>query len=181
MPRALLCLLACATLTLASACDGAGEHYAGSEDYGARPYEAQNGMQQQGQLQNDYCSVRTFHNDAVPFRGFATHDQNGPVIFIRSDGMQNPDLFRFILAHECGHHAHQNVSTPPVSAEDNARRELDADCWAATTMSQRGDAAAINAALEDVAASGYDGRGPTPQARYAAIQQCAGQPTTPGK
>ncbi len=163
---------------LVSACSPDGGENAG-QDLSAQNYGA--GQSQQDQLQNTYCAVRTFHNDAVPFRGFATHDQNGPIIFIRSDGMQNPDLYRFILAHECGHHAHQNVSSPPVSAEDNARRELDADCWAATLMAQQGDYAAINAALQDVTASPYYGQGPAPQSRYATIQQCAGQLQTPGK
>lgn len=171
-------VLSVMTLAFASGCSPDAEQNA-SQDFSSQNYGA--GPGQQGQLQNAYCTVRTFHNDAVPFRGFATHDQNGPIIFIRSDGMQNADLYRFILAHECGHHAHQNVSSPPVSAEDNARRELDADCWAATLMAQQGDTAAINAALQDVQASPYYGQGPTPQSRYATIQQCAGQPRTSGK
>ncbi len=166
---------AAAFVFVACAPEGADTDY-GQPNHGAGP-----GVQQAGQLQNAYCSVRTYHNDAVPFRGFATHDQQGPVIFIRSDGMQNPDLYRFILAHECGHHAHQNVSTPPASAEDNARRELDADCWAAGLMAQQGDFAAINAALQDITASPYYGQGPTPQSRYATVQQCASPNQTIGK
>lgn len=119
-------------------------------------------------LQNQYCQVPTFRNDSVPFRGFAMVGPNGPVIYIRADGMTDQHLYRFILAHECGHHAANNVQTAPRSQEESNQRELEADCWAARTMAAQLDAMALQAAFNDAATQGAFG-----QQRNAMIQQCA--------
>lgn len=120
------------------------------------------------QLQNPYCSVPTFQNDTVPFRGFAMIGPNGPVIYIRRDGMVDQHLYRFILAHECGHHAANNVHTAPRSQEESNQRELEADCWAARTMAAQLDAMALQAAFNDANTQGAFG-----QQRNAMIHQCA--------
>jgi len=119
-------------------------------------------------LQNPYCAIPTFRNETVPYRGFAMVGPNGPVIYVRSDGMQDQNLYRFILAHECGHHAHRHVESWPESAEANAQRELQADCWGAQTIAGQLDAMALQAAFSDART-----QGPFGQQRIAMIQQCA--------
>ncbi len=119
-------------------------------------------------LQNPYCAVPTYRNDTVPYRGFAMIGPNGPVIYVRGDGMTDPNLYRFILAHECGHHAHRHVESWPESAEANAQRELEADCWGAQVIAQQLDSAALMAAFNDA-----NTQGPFGQQRNATIQRCA--------
>lgn len=120
------------------------------------------------QLQNPYCAIPTYRNDTVPYRGFAMNGPNGPVIYIRGDGMQDQNLYRFILAHECGHHAHRHPDSWPESAEANAQRELQADCWGAQTIAGQLDSMALQAAFLDAQT-----QGPFGQQRISMIQQCA--------
>lgn len=119
-------------------------------------------------LQNPYCTIPTYRNESVPYRGFAMIGPNGPVIYIRSDGMQDQNLYRFILAHECGHHANRHPESWPESAEANAQRELQADCWGAQTIAGQLDSMALQAAFNDAQT-----QGPFGQQRIAMIQQCA--------
>lgn len=119
-------------------------------------------------LQNPYCMISTYHNESVPYRGFAMIGPDGPVIYVRSDGMQDQNLYRFILAHECGHHAHRHVESWPESAQANAQRELQADCWGAQTIASQFDSMALQAAFSDAQT-----QGPFGQQRIAMIQQCA--------
>jgi len=120
------------------------------------------------QLQNPYCAIPTYQNETVPYRGFAMNGPNGAVIYIRSDGMQDQNLYRFILAHECGHHAHRHPDSWPESAEANAQRELDADCWGAQMIAGQLDSMALQAAFLDAQT-----QGPFGQQRIATIQRCA--------
>ncbi|HRE44389.1 MAG TPA: hypothetical protein PKY87_10515 [Terricaulis sp.] len=137
----------------------------GQQPFGQMPDFAQHQGQQ---LQNPYCSVPTYQNNSVPYRGFAMIGPNGPVIYIRQDGMSDQNLYRFILAHECGHHAEGHVNSQPRSQEENNQRELAADCWAARTIAGQLDSMALQAAFNDA-----NTQGPFGQQRNAMIQQCA--------
>lgn len=159
------------------ACDGA-QTIGGQDPYGQQPPgpygqhpfgQAPDFAQHQGHLlQNPYCSVPTYQNNAVPFRGFAMIGPEGPVIYIRQDGMTDQNLYRFILAHECGHHAAGHVNSHPRSQEESNQRELEADCWAARTIGGQMDSMALQAAFNDAST-----QGPFGQQRHAMIYQCA--------
>lgn len=129
-------------------------------------------------LPNPYCGVPTFANDAIPARGFSTLMPTpagpSPIIFMMTSAfVGQPDLFRFALAHECGHHMLGHIvfnATNPMAPWMTSIQEYQADCWAARALMAHGDQAGVWAAINDAIA------GPSPNLpmRVPNIHQCAG-------
>jgi hypothetical protein len=115
------------------------------------------------------------------FFGLATIDAAGPVIYYEP-GLA-PDLFRFVRAHEYGHHRRghvgafiQNAGNPYAMPWINFHAELDADCYAASVLRRQNDIAAIQAGMQAyqrlLFPHSFPGM-PGSQQRLANIQACA--------
>lgn len=119
------------------------------------------------------------------FAGFATLYNGHPVIFFdivwinRLGGTDSPE-FRFLRAHEYGHHrrhhAMQQMQAPPVMLGLlGYQSEIDADCWAVRTLRKFGDDEAVQAAFrlyaQTVPPQDSQGR-PGATKRHAEMQRC---------
>lgn len=92
------------------------------------------------------------------FAGLATLFNGWPVIlydpaWIGAVGGINSPAFRFLRAHEYGHHRLGHVvaqiSTPPMLLPSlGYQSELGADCWAVRTLAAQRDLEAVNAAFD---------------------------------
>jgi hypothetical protein len=86
-------------------------------------------------------SVTYTFNPNAPNSGFATVSNNMPVIFLRPADFQSfsPPVARFLLAHECGHHAlGQVLAAFYYHVRLGPREELAADCFAANRLRSLG-------------------------------------------
>ncbi len=117
----------------------------------------------------------------------ATYDRRGPLILYDSRTMRRlfrtfgDAAFRFIRAHEYGHHRRGHLRG--VGAADPGygdwlvnSTELDADCWAARTLRQNRDFQALNAGIEIISrampAHSFPGAPGAPE-RIANIRRCS--------
>ncbi len=118
----------------------------------------------------------------------ATHDRRGPLILYDSRIMRNlfrrfgDAAFRFIRAHEYGHHRRGHLhgvgaGDPSYGAWLVNATELDADCWAAGTLRRNRDFEALTAGLEVIRrampAHSFPGA-PGARERIANIRNCSG-------
>lgn len=128
------------------------------------------------------------------FAGFSTVAPTiGPVIYydsvwIRRLGGIRSAGFRFLRAHEYGHHRLRHVlkqfTTPPAALPSLAlETELEADCWATKALTSAGDDEAVRAGIDLYRrvlpnGTGPDGR-PGSGARIREIQRCQAKDSTP--
>ncbi len=116
--------------------------------------------------------------DGIPKSGLATISGNQPIIFLKPADFQqfSPAHRKFLVAHECGHHAlGQVIGTAFFNAPIGPREELAADCFAANSLLESGDLSAGD--LEEVLSfirtlPGDAANVPGPQ-RVAAIRECS--------
>ena len=119
----------------------------------------------------------------TPQDAVATRDQFGrPVIYVDPGVMANWTMSRvFAIAHECGHHMRGHV-TPQGMWWRNTQfwatraQELDADCWAASTLASQGYYwGDLERAAYEFAARGPFMEGPYPsgQERAQVVVRCA--------
>lgn len=121
------------------------------------------------------------------FAGFATFYNGMPIILYSSNwlqwmgGLGSPG-FRFIRAHEYGHHRRQHAaaqmnSLPMVLPMLGYQQELDADCWAVSALRSLGDQQGISAGFalyrQVLTPNAANGR-PGWVQRHSTMQSCLG-------
>lgn len=146
---------------LAGPSEGTTRHFAGyppirvgsqcNDGAGGVGVAVPDGVRPQGQfrLHGDQPTCNDLLGTAVPYRfnsnipksGLATVVNNEPVIFLRAQDMASfsPPVRRFLLAHECGHHAlGQVIAALYYRVNIDPRGELAADCFAANQLKRLG-------------------------------------------
>lgn len=110
----------------------------------------------QGVVGNPYCNIPTLLFPGHPLGAQATRNPFSGQPFILVDpnvqAQFGPNFMRFVLAHECAHHLLGHLSEldqiqmvgPYALLGVNPSIELEADCWAAETLAERGDFYAVN-------------------------------------
>ena len=113
----------------------------------------------------------------------ATRDRFGrPVIYVDPGVMANWTMSRvFAIAHECGHHMRGHVTPQGLWWRNTdfwatRTQELDADCWAASTLAAQGYYLSdLERAAYDFARQGpfMNGTYPSGQERAQVVARCA--------
>ena len=112
----------------------------------------------------------------------ATFDRYGPVIYYNPTALKKlgPDIAKFVRAHEYAHLAMKHMqreeqSTLEISTTELRRSfELEADCYAAKTVSRESALAAAENFAKVVGLKRADAVHPTGKERAEIIRQCAG-------
>ncbi len=124
--------------------------------------------------------VRYLPNEMIPKTGLATHDQYGPVIFVRAAQLTTfaRPLQDFLYAHECGHHAlGQVMAAAMYGMFIGPDAELAADCFAMAELRRqnlvRDDS--IDSILSFLAQIPGDAANYPGPARAQRFRQCMGQ------
>jgi len=126
--------------------------------------------------------VAIVESDSLADVAVAVYNPEHPVIYVNSRRMQQfgPLLTEFFLAHEQGHihfrHTRSNALSAGLASRDSLiqRRELEADCYASTTLG-RTDRRAVLAAVRFFGEMGpyrFDREHPPGAQRAATILSC---------
>jgi hypothetical protein len=132
--------------------------------------------------------VRVVVADSLRDIAVAVWDARHPTIYLNPTRMQRvgPLLAQFFVAHEYGHLYHHDTRSYALSADPETRdrliqsRELQADCFAATTLGPS-DRAAVEAAVQFFARLGprrFDREHPSGAQRAAQLLACLPPPGT---
>lgn len=142
------------------------------------------------EIDNPYCAIKTYVLRNVPEQASSMTDRRGrPVIVVnRLTLRDDPAYSKFLLAHECCHHALGHVANVKKGlghvgpqaffyiAPELKRLELEADCCAVKLMRERGDADGIEAGHKAMSVFGTKPTGahyPTGVERAENISGCA--------
>ncbi|MEO6056559.1 MAG: hypothetical protein ABIQ49_06955 [Gemmatimonadales bacterium] len=138
------------------------------------------GVERAGAVQR-LIDVRQIATDTLHDVALATFEHGSPVIYYNPRLLQQfgPELTAFFLAHEFGHIRYGHTGAALVAGEGDVsavrqRQELEADCYAASTLGDS-DPAATTAALRFFARMGpfrFDSWHPSGAQRAAKILAC---------
>lgn len=138
------------------------------------------------------AEIRIVATDTLRDVAVAVYDAKHPTIYVNEVRMQQfePQLREFFMAHEYGHIRLRHDRSYALKGSPNGRnraiqaRELEADCWAATTLGRTDRAAVLFAArfFAEMGPFRYDREHPAGSQRAATILAClpaAGAPRQP--
>lgn len=116
-----------------------------------------------------YCEAEIIHGENPRAASSLQKGDRRLIVIDRKRMADLPYLDRFVIAHECGHHAlaHTSVAGTLLMGHDFAAKELAADCWAARRLAEAGEGVVATAQARVFRALG-NGRSDPSYPSYAA-------------
>jgi hypothetical protein len=146
------------------------------------------------QLQNPFCSIRTYvqHDLNTQGRALIEPDGSASIQIGREEAAGDPAYRDFLMAHECCHHLRGHLERLKEKGRQralldlsfvNRSLELDADCCAAVALERAGRRSAIREAARRMRIYGVRPTGsggyPAGELRARFIEQCAASAEQP--